>query len=64
MSEESLQVVRSLPALSTLTLSGVQSLSSNRVLELMSGERCLLPLMVVGLSLPPRLMGRLFQVFL
>ncbi|PIO24311.1 hypothetical protein AB205_0033260, partial [Aquarana catesbeiana] len=37
VSEESLQVVRSLPALSTLTLAGVQSLSSNRVLELMSG---------------------------
>lgn len=37
VTEESLQVVRSLPALSMLTLSGVQSLASNRVLELVSG---------------------------
>ncbi|XP_075703702.1 uncharacterized protein LOC142689493 [Rhinoderma darwinii] len=37
VTEESLQTVSSLPALSTLTLSGVQSLSSSRVLELLSG---------------------------
>ncbi|XP_068091519.1 uncharacterized protein [Hyperolius riggenbachi] len=34
---ESLQVVRSLPALSTLTLCGAQSLLSDQVLELVSG---------------------------
>ncbi|XP_071988207.1 uncharacterized protein [Engystomops pustulosus] len=46
VTEESLQTVSSLPLLSTLTLSGVQSLSSNRVLELLSGlslTRLLLP---------------------
>lgn len=49
VSEESLQVVRSLPSLSTLTLSGVQSLLSNRVLELVSG------LSLTRLVLPGRL---------
>ncbi|XP_073407840.1 uncharacterized protein [Dendrobates tinctorius] len=46
VTEQSLQTVSSLPALSTLTLSGVQSLSSSRVLELLSGLsllRLLLP---------------------
>ncbi|XP_066441231.1 uncharacterized protein [Eleutherodactylus coqui] len=46
VTEESLQTVSSLPALSTLTLSGVQSLSSSRVLELLAGlplTRLLLP---------------------
>ncbi|XP_056409133.1 uncharacterized protein LOC130323574 isoform X2 [Hyla sarda] len=46
VTEESLQTVSSLPALSALTLSGVQSLSSSRVLELLSGlslTRLLLP---------------------
>ncbi|XP_075070348.1 uncharacterized protein LOC142159391 [Mixophyes fleayi] len=36
ITEKSLQAIASLPALSTLTLSGVQSLDSNRVLELLS----------------------------
>ncbi|XP_075173046.1 uncharacterized protein LOC142244658 isoform X1 [Anomaloglossus baeobatrachus] len=46
VTEQSLQTVSSLPALSTLTLSGVHSLSSSRVLELLSGlslSRLLLP---------------------
>ncbi|XP_069815659.1 uncharacterized protein [Dendropsophus ebraccatus] len=46
VTEDSLQTVSSLPALCTLTLSGVQSLSSSRVLELLSGlslTRLLLP---------------------
>ncbi|KAM3928682.1 uncharacterized protein RB166_006616 isoform 2-T3 [Leptodactylus fuscus] len=46
VTEESLQTISSLPALSILTLSGVQSLSSNRVLELLCGlslTRLLLP---------------------
>ncbi|XP_069585152.1 uncharacterized protein [Ranitomeya imitator] len=46
VTEQSLQTVSALPALSTLTLSGVQSLSSSRVLELLSGLsllRLLLP---------------------
>ncbi|XP_044130427.1 uncharacterized protein LOC122923640 isoform X2 [Bufo gargarizans] len=66
VTEESLQAVSSLPALSTLTLSGVQSLSSNRVLELLSGlslTRLLLPgrhsLSDVGLSHLSRLCGLL-----
>ncbi|KAM4705984.1 uncharacterized protein WCC33_010748 [Rhinophrynus dorsalis] len=49
VTERSLLAVTSLPALSTLTLSGAQSLSSDRVLELLSG----LPL--THLVLPGRL---------
>ncbi|KAM9292264.1 uncharacterized protein PAF06_018982 [Gastrophryne carolinensis] len=37
VTQESLQVIRSLPALSTLTLSGAPCLHSNQVLELVSG---------------------------
>ncbi|XP_073533249.1 uncharacterized protein [Phyllobates terribilis] len=46
VTEQSLQTVSSFPALSTLTLSGVQSLNSSRVLELLPGmtlSRLLLP---------------------
>ncbi|XP_072269187.1 uncharacterized protein [Pyxicephalus adspersus] len=64
ISEDSLQVVRSLPGLVTLTLSGVQSLLSDRVLELVSGlslSRLVLPgrlsLSDGGLSYLPQLRG-------
>lgn len=66
VTEESLQTVSFLPVLSTLTLSGVQSLSSSRVLELLSGlslTRLLLPgrhsLSDAGLSHLSRLSGLL-----